>query len=59
MALDLRQGFEPMVNVVDKFIDTSVQRCILIECPGVASEDIDWEELPNGVKIRILTTSLV
>lgn len=48
-----------MVNVVDKFIDTSVQRCILIECPGVASEDIDWEELPNGVKIRILTTSLV
>ena len=32
-------------------MDTCVQRFIRIECPGVVEDDIDWEEMPNGVKI--------
>ena len=39
------------MNVFDKTMDTCVQRFIRIECPGVEDEDIDWEEMSNGVKI--------
>ena len=42
------------MNVFDKTMDTCVQRFIRIECPGVVEDDIDWEEMPNGVKISPL-----
>ena len=38
------------MNVFDKAIETGVQRFIRIECPGVVEEEIEWQELPNGVK---------
>ena len=38
------------MNVFDKAIDTGVQRFIRIECPGIVEEEIEWQELPNGVK---------
>ena len=38
------------MNVFDKAIDNGVQRFIRIECPGVVEDEIEWEELPNGVK---------
>ena len=38
------------VNVFDKAIETGVQRFIRIECPGIVEEEIEWQELPNGVK---------
>ena len=46
-------SFDPIVNVFDKSISTGIQRFIRIECPGVVDDDIEWEELPNGVKITI------
>lgn len=46
------------VNVFDKVIDTGVQRFIRIECPGVVEEEIEWQELANGVKARILDAIL-
>lgn len=39
------------MNVFDKAIDTGVQRFIRIECPGIVEEEIEWQELPNGVKV--------
>eukprot|EP00435_Cladocopium_sp_Y103_P050101 s2994_g15.t1 len=46
-------SFDPIVNVFDKAIDNGVQRFIRIECPGVVEDEIEWEELPNGVKVTI------
>lgn len=46
-------SFDPIVNVFDKAIDTGVQRFIRIECPGIVEEEIEWQELPNGVKVTI------
>ena len=40
------------MNVFDKLVDTGVKRFIRIECPAVVDEDIEWQELPNGVKAR-------
>eukprot|EP00435_Cladocopium_sp_Y103_P036355 s1312_g9.t1 len=45
--------FEPNVNVYDRRLQDGIERVIRIECPGVQQEDIDWEELANGVKISI------
>ncbi|CAK9048090.1 unnamed protein product [Durusdinium trenchii] len=46
-------SFDPNVNVFDKSISAGIQRYIRVECPGVVDDDIQWEELPNGVKITI------
>lgn len=46
-------SFDPIVHVFDKAIDTGVQRFIRIECPGIVEEEIEWQELPNGVKVTI------
>ena len=51
--------FKIKVNVFDKPNDSGVQRSIRIECPGVVDDDIEWEELPNGVKARLLLLSLL
>ena len=46
-------SFDPIVNVFDRAINTGVKRFIRVECPGVVEDDVEWEELPNGVKISI------
>ena len=46
-------SFDPIVNVYDRVDDRGTMRLIRIECPGVTEDDLDWEELPNGVKISI------
>eukprot|EP00435_Cladocopium_sp_Y103_P026848 s1653_g6.t1 len=46
-------SFDPIVNVFDKPIDCGLQRTIRIECPGVVDDDIEYEELANGVKVTI------
>jgi len=46
-------SFEPTVNVYDKRGETIIKRIIEVECPKVAEDDVDWEELANGVKITI------
>lgn len=44
-------SFNPIVNVVDKVMEKHVHRFIHIECPGVVEDDIELEDMPNGVKI--------
>jgi len=46
-------SFEPTVNVYDRRGEKSIKRIIEVECPKVAEDDVDWEELANGVKITI------
>jgi len=46
-------SFEPVVNVYDKRCETEIARFIQVECPGITEDDIEWEELPNGIKITI------
>ena len=46
-------SFDPIVNVYDRVDERGATRLIRIECPGVTEDDLDWEELPNGVKISI------
>ena len=47
-------SFDPIVNVYDRTTTThGTSRYIRIECPGVTEEDVEWEELPNGVKISV------
>ncbi|CAE7382271.1 unnamed protein product [Symbiodinium natans] len=46
-------SFEPNVNVFDQRVEDGTERHITIECPGVSEEDIEWEELSNGVKVTI------
>ena len=46
-------SFDPIVNVYDRVDDRGTMRLIRIECPGVTEDDLDWEELPNGMKISI------
>ncbi|OLP96594.1 hypothetical protein AK812_SmicGene21149 [Symbiodinium microadriaticum] len=46
-------SFEPCANVFDQRVEDGTERLIQIECPGVSEEDIDWEELSNGVKVTI------
>ncbi|CAE7267841.1 unnamed protein product, partial [Symbiodinium necroappetens] len=46
-------SFDPIVNVYDRTTTHGTSRIIRIECPGVTEEDVEWEELPNGVKISV------
>jgi len=46
-------SFEPTVNVYDRRGEQYIKRYIEIECPKVIQDDIDWEELANGIKITI------
>jgi HSP20 family molecular chaperone IbpA len=46
-------SFDPLVNVFDQKIDNKDHRVIQIECPRVTEEDIQWEDIPNGVKVNI------
>ena len=46
-------SFDPIVNVYDRTAAHGTSRIIRIECPGVTEEDVEWEELPNGVKISV------
>ena len=46
-------SFDPIVNVFDRATEGGTLRQIRIECPGVTEDDVEWEELPNGVKISI------
>ena len=46
-------SFNPIVNVYDETTENGAFRIIRIECPGVTKDDLDWEELPNGVKVSI------
>lgn len=46
-------SFEPCANVFDQRVEDGTERLIQIECPGVSEEDIEWEELSNGVKVTI------
>ncbi|CAE7825242.1 unnamed protein product [Symbiodinium necroappetens] len=53
--------FEPNVNVYEETTDAGVQRKILIECPGVAMEDIelDDESLSAGFQLAITKRALI
>jgi hypothetical protein len=51
MAHDV--SFDPLVNVFDRVIDNQVHRTIQVECPRVTDDQIEWEEIPNGVKVTI------
>ena len=46
-------SFDPIVNVYDRVDERGTMRLIRIECPGVTGDDLNGEELPNGVKIRV------
>lgn len=52
-------SFEPCANVFDQRVEDGTERLIQIECPGVSEEDIDWEELSNGVKVTIKKEKLI
>lgn len=46
-------SFEPIVNMYGQHVQDRVHLIIMVECPGVRLQDVDLEELPNGVKIRL------